>query len=501
MKKRPTTDDRQPTTATENGTTQRRKDAKTRRSRFALLLRRYFVANIFLPFVGRQSSFVGRRIRQLRTYFIFSLLLLLLSAGVTYAQELVRTEAFVYGVNASVPGAVMGTFAPPSVETVYLMADQTSILSPRRTLVYFWPITNEYRAAWSQMNEEVVGTLEVMQGGRVVTTVEQTDYTIHFTADGGEMGPKPQLYMGAEATEANTRFQEEQAAYQQAALDYQQAREAWLAVGREIQQQNQDGGQIELPPAPEPPTPFNVYSTGLNRGYPIDLEAGTYEVRTRLADGTVVPESVRRLVVFEPRRTAVGYKVIPESRWTFPEDLNDLSDIILGERGSVLYLQPQVIREYPELAYERLQNPQYPGDTTGAEWEWVGGEPLEDGVIEIVQNGRVVDRRNLEPYFVKQVPGRQLGYEILPYDEVPPEDSPRVDFEGYRIVLEGDLPAYQVRLLTAEGDVVVGSEREVRMIPGIDLRLMLLLPLVPILGGAALLFWRRQQITRIRLAG
>lgn len=449
-------------------------------------------------FVRVQDSAV-RKLAAIKWQWLLAVVLLVLSVGGAYAQEMERTEAFVYGVNASVPGAVMGTFAPPSVETVYLMAHQTSILSPRRTLVYFWPITNEYRAAWSQLNEEVVGTLEVVQGGRVVTTVEQTDYTIHFTAGTGEMGPKPQLFIAEEATAANVRFQQEQTAYQQSLLEYQRAREAWLALGREVQAQNQEGGQIELSPAPQPPSAYDVYSTGLNRGYPVDLAAGTYQVRTRLADGTVVPESVRRLVVFAPRRTAVGYKVIPESRWTFPEDLNDLSDIILGEPGSVLYLQPQIIREYPELAYQRLQDPQYPGDTSGAEWEWVGGEPLEDGVIEIVQNGQVVDRRELEPYFVKQVPGRELGYEILPYNEVPPEEQARVNFVGYRIVLDGDMPAYQVRLRSAEGDVLVGSEREVRMVPSIDLRLMLLLPLIPLAGGAALLFWRRQQISQLKM--
>ncbi len=52
----------------------------------------------------------------------------------------------------------------------------------------------------------------------------------------------------------------------------------------------------------------------------------------RSADGTIVAGSQRELVVFAPRRVAVGYNVLPETRWTTPEQVNDLSDVIVGER-------------------------------------------------------------------------------------------------------------------------------------------------------------------------
>jgi hypothetical protein len=412
------------------------------------------------------------------------------------AQESDPLEVFVYGINATIPDAVIGTFAPPTVEEIYLLSDRTSILSPRRTEVYYWAITNEYRASWSKLNETVEGSLEVLQRGQVVATFEQTSYTIHFSSGAG--GDKPQLYTGQEAITADEAFQSAQLAYQQATYGYQSAREQWLAAAREAQARGDD--PATLAPAPEPPEPFNVYSTGLNRGFPIYLEDGTYQIQTRRPDGDVIPESVRRLIVFSPRRTAVGYEVIPETRWTFPERLNDLADAILGESGSVLYLKPYIVREYPSLAYDRLEDPQFKGDTSGSEWKWVSGEPLEESVLEIVQNDEVIERIALESYFAKQVPGKDLGYEILRYDASTPTLTPRVDFQGYRLALSAERATVDVRMRSLDNEHYVGSSREVRVVRPVPLLVLLLVPLPPLALGAALLYARRRRTRLNRLS-
>ena len=92
-------------------------------------------------------------IRRTRVFTLLNLeliLLLLLTPYLASAQAPEQTEAFVYGINAAVPEAVVGTFAPPVVDHIFLLTGQTSILSPRRTMIYYWPITNEYRASWSR---------------------------------------------------------------------------------------------------------------------------------------------------------------------------------------------------------------------------------------------------------------------------------------------------------------------------------------------------------------
>jgi hypothetical protein len=425
----------------------------------------------------------GSRLRLLILSFLLSI------PALVFAQAPEQTEAFVYGINAAIPGAVIGTFAPPIVGEIYLMADDTSILSPRRTRVYYWPITNEYRAAWSQLNEQVDGVLEVLQGGQLVATYEQMPYTIHFSA--GEGAAKPQLFIGDEAFKANDRFLADQMAYRQATEDYQVAREEWLEAARQAQARGEDS--TDLPPSPIAPKPFNTFSTGLNSGYPVDLEEGTYQIQTRLEDGTILQESKRDLVVFAPRRTAVGYEVIPEARWTFPEELNDLSDAILGEDDTVLYLKPHIVREYPAIAYERLQDPQSASDASRSEWTWVSGETLDEGILEIVQNGEVEGRIPLESYFVKQVPGKEFGYEILPYDPNNPDLTPRVDFTGYRVKLSADQPAYEVRLRSLDDELLLGSDREVRVVQPVSLPALLLISSLPLAFGAVLILWRRRR--------
>ena len=45
---------------------------------------------------------------------------------------------------------------------------------------------------------------------------------------------------------------------------------------------------------------------------PVNLDAGQYALRMRDAGGQTVPGSERTLVVFAPRRTGVGYTVLPD---------------------------------------------------------------------------------------------------------------------------------------------------------------------------------------------
>jgi hypothetical protein len=427
-----------------------------------------------------------------RLSLLLTLLALLIPLSAN-AQAPEQTEAFVYGINASLPGSVVGTFAPPQVDEIFLLADQTSILSARRTLVYYWPITNEYRASWSRMNEQVEGVLEVLQGGEVIASYEQTPYTIHFGA--GDSRKIPQLYIGDEAIAANEQFEAEQLAYRQATVDFEAARQEWLAMAREAQARGDDPSTIPAPPTS--PTPISIYSTGLNSGFPINLPDGTYQVRTRTVDGDIIPESVRDLTIFAPRRTAVGYELIPEARWTFPEDLSDLSNAVLGEDETVIFLKPRVVREFPAEPYERLQDPQYVG-RGGQEWSWISGEQAPDGILELVQNGEVVERVGSEQYHVKQVPGKEYGYEIIEYDPNNLDETPRVDFEGYRVELSSDLPSYEVRLRTPEGDLFVDSEREVRVVDPVSLGILIPIALIPLLLGAGVLFWRHRRTTSQR---
>jgi len=389
-------------------------------------------------------------------------LLVLAFSEPVQAQIPEAEEAFVYGINATTEGEVFGTFSPPQVEEIYILAGRVSVLSPRRTRVFFWPITKEYRAAWSQLNEPLEGVLEIMQRDRVIATVAREPYTVHFKAVGATMG---QLYIGNEAVAAEAQFLESRDSYQQAMDDYRLEHEEWLVQARAVQQQ--ELAQKQLTPEPQRPPTMEVYTVGIHQGFPVVLEPGDYHIHMRQPDGEVANGSQRTLRVFEPRRSVIGYEVIPEQRWTFPEQANAVTDVILAKAGSVVYLRPRLVREYPAQAYERLRNAQYAGNA-GGEWRWVAverDEAFTNTILEIVRGGVVVERVAKESFFVSQAFDQELGYEILPFDPRTPDLTPRVDIDGYRIKLQQGRDSFSVRLKPQAGLPLANSTRQVRVMP------------------------------------
>jgi hypothetical protein len=424
------------------------------------------------------------------------LLICLLLAGlsgsaVVRAQESQRQRAFVYGINAALINTYTGNFAPPSVPTLYLLADQTSMISPRMTEVYFWAITNEYKARWELLNEPVDGTLEILQDGQVIQQTEPTSYTLHFQTHGAQASA--QLFLGKDADAAQARFSAEQQAYQVALTAFYKAQQAWTAAAEDANQRAQKGEKVTVPPAPQPPEPISVTSNGVNPGIPVKLPAGSYQVQLRGRDGAIIPDSTRALVVFGPRRTAIGYTVVPETRWTTPDQVDDLSDVIVGTPNSQIYLSPHTAREFPARAYKLLQEPQQQvGETT--DWTWVIGEPITAGELEIVAMGQPPERRALTPYLVRQVPGNTLGYQIQQFVPDPQRPNAAPDLIGYPIHIDQPGSGFEIRMVSPQGEVLAGSSRLVRTPSATPLSLLLLLTAAPLVVGGAVIVRRRIQL-------
>jgi hypothetical protein len=411
------------------------------------------------------------------------------------AQPTAGERAFVYGINAAIPGSFVGTFAPPSADAIFLLADGTSVISPRFTEIYFWPITNEFRADWSALNELVPGVLEVVSNGRLVAELAPTDYTILFSQD--ETTTTAELFLGQAAIDAEANFRARQKAFNEASAEYQRAERAWLDAVNEANARQQAGEPVTVPPEPAMPEPIGIFSNGLNQGIPIDLDPGQYDIRLRDSNGDVVPGSERTLTVFTSRRTGVGYTVVPETRWTTPLDSPAPSDVIFGAADSTLYLEPHLAREYPARDWALLQVPQAPqGDVGG--WQWVQGERIEDQRLEIVSGEGVVDQRSLTPYNVRQVPGSQLGYEVISIDpstSATPEtaDSGPPDFEAYPIHLGATGEQYQIRLTSQEGEIMPGSTRLVRVPENPPITRLFVFSVLPLVVGAIVITRRRRE--------
>lgn len=423
-----------------------------------------------------------------------ALLLSMFIVTTILAQAPNKQREFVYGLNVFTGQEYLGTFLPLTEDTLYLLADVTNIVSPRDTLVYFWPVTNELKADWDELNETVDGTLEIVQGGQVIQSLDQTQYVVQYPK--GFQGGEVYIYTGEEAEaqyqkfdEARRAFRDEVAAYYEAARNYRD----------KVTDAALEGTLTEEPePPPVEPEPFIFLSTNLHDGFPVTLPAGNYSIRLRGEDGQIIPESERELVVFSSQRSGVGYTVVPQDKWTTPEQSDDPSQILYARSGTVIYLQPFNEKEYNDIYFARLEAPQ---STTGSgdRYRWVHLRPKDAGYLEVLHGGQVVDRVETKPYLVKQLPGSALGYEVIEQASAEDERSRTrtPDFEGYEVRVEPGQPSFTVRLVDTDGNVIAGSEREIRLVDSQYSASLFLLPLLPLAIGTVLIAWRKRRFARL----
>ncbi len=410
------------------------------------------------------------------------------------AQDPERRTELVYGVNASIGGVYEGVFYPQDHGTLYVVAEAVTIISPRTTQVYYWPITNKQVADWDAQNEPVEGLLEIRRRGRNLQQVQQTDYLIQYP-DGRDHSVA-QLYLGDQAhqqwahfEQLRDQFRRDVSAYYQDLVSYRQDLDARIAAG-EL--------QGEPPAPPMEPEPFVYSSTEINRGYPVALPPGRYTIQIRDHQGQVVPQSRKRLEVFAPVSQGVAYRVIPHDRYTFPELSDDVGEVIYLRDDAQVYLQPYAQQEFPELHLTRLQDPQA---TTGRPdlYRWRQQHEIEGGTLVVMAGNTVIRRIERRPYAIRQITGAALGYEI--HDQTTTEHESlrerRAAFHGYWLHAATLPSSIHIRLEGPDGVTIPGSERRVRIvrtrIPGWSFAL----PCLPFVLALLVTGLRRRRYSRL----
>jgi hypothetical protein len=338
------------------------------------------------------------------------LVLAFLLTSSAFAQAPEKERRFVYGLNLFDGTEYATGFAPHTVDTVYLLAGHVGVLDPKVTEVYFWPITNEIRPDFASLNDLVPGRLEIGQAGRVIETLDLTEYVMQIDPAAGLVGGK--VFLGAEAHARWAAFQTERAAYLERLRRHTEAMLNHNRRLEELRAASAPGAIIALEPPPEP-APFSLYSTEVGRGFPIDLSPGEYTIRLREPGGRIVEDSEKRLIVFAPRRAGVGYEVIPQERWTFPEQASEPAEVLYTVPGGVAYLRPYAAHEVDAEAQARLRNPQ---DLAAPphQWQWVNVGPVEPGTL-LVHDGVREQQIPLSDFTVEQAPGGTLGYRVVPF--------------------------------------------------------------------------------------
>jgi hypothetical protein len=416
-------------------------------------------------------------------------------APAALAQAPARTPAFVYGITYFGGQDYGNTMVPPGVNTIYLTAGIQSIVAPRQTLIYFWPVTNQYLADWETMNELVAGSLEIYRNGRLFQSVQLTDYIIQYDQD--DPADTLKLSVGSDAKAADARFQELQKKNNDDQTAYYQAEQAWQDKMDALLQSLPADKTVppdQLPKEPTPVPAFTLYSSQLEQGYLVSLPTGEYDLQMKRADGVYQPEGAKHLVVFDKEQDAVSYSVVPQSRWNKPETSNEPGAVIYALPDSTVYLESYRESRYNEYLYGHMIEPQDVASRADrGKWVVFGAQHLAN---MSASSGNQTQRIPIGSYYVRQLPGSGMGYEVIPYTSTVAQKQ---SFEGYEIKLSAAQPEYTVRLLDDSGNFVAGSERKIMVLNTDRAWTLYVLAALPLVAGLAAVFARRRSTRRIKV--
>jgi hypothetical protein len=335
-------------------------------------------------------------------------------------------------------------------------------------MVYFWTITQEYRADWSLLDELVEAKLEIRYPNGDSEVLPLTDYVLQDPT--GTQTPETyRIYTGEEAYRRFDKYSQELDAY-------------WDELEEYIANENE--GIVG-----ERPIPPKLFSTKILQGFIVDLDPGIYQTRLLSEGNEVISDSEKQLIVFAPRRRGAGYKMIPETKWTVPEWSSTPEEIIYISGKTRLFYQPYIQAEVNAYLYEKLLNPQSAsGDE--ASWTWIPLEEIDDVKLVYSSSGAQHDVSK-QAFSVNQIAGGTRGYMIDPYDPARGESAPT--FLGFEVNI--DLEPKEVAtlwLVDERSEKVPESTRILRGIqPSVSWR-MFLPALSPLLLTVAL--WTRHQI-------
>ena len=423
--------------------------------------------------------------------------------GVSINLAPLRQEQLVYSLNVFDGKGWSGGFVPKTENTIYLIADKKSAICAKKTLVYFWPITARYMAAWRTLNEDIEGTLEVIKDEKVIKKLQKEDTVLCYPE--GYWGEKNVLYKGEEARnwynkykDAEKKYYDELKKYYDARMEYRKKLEKFFEEVKKRREAGEKGPlNIEIPKEPEPPRAPDFYVTEPKKYYVLNLPAGRYKIRVRAGDGTIVEGSEKDVLVFTARRRGgVGYEIIPGNRWTQKEECNDPAQTIYAAGKNVLYFRPYSQDEYNELYHNKLLDPQNEGRVEN--WKWVHTEPIKNVYLTLFGREKILDRIEEKPYKVKQIPGPELGYNIVEFKEEYPGEKPT--FTGYQLILSENLreKSYKIYLQSKEknNENLSGSEREIRIIKKENANFLYYLSLFPLAVGGVVFAIRRRRIEK-----
>jgi len=427
--------------------------------------------------------------------------------GPAFAQVPVREEQFIYSILAFNGKDYAGTFARRDADTIYLMADVDNFITARATLVYFWPLTQDWKTDSSALNVAFEGTLELFRpgAGGQPERVPATPYT-YFNVQ-GDYELNWQVAKGEEADKAWARYEEivdgywkrVQKYYEQRAAYEQTLNELTTRITRLRDQGKDVTALIEVlkglsaPPEPEYPRDYIMPPVPVSQAFILNLPVGQYRIRFLSAEGRIMESSERKLVVFERRRAeGIGLEVIPGDKWTRPVESKTPASVLYVDGSADLYLRPFFEQEYNDLYYEKLVRNDAMGNPNLM--KWVRIQQVPQATIEVRRPGQDPQMVLEAPFYVEQVKGSALGYTIVPFDAQGAHKDREPSLQAFHVPVSRDQKVVRLQARDKEGNALGGSERQIRVVQPVRLGILLLvLALLPLLVMAGVLAHRARR--------
>ncbi len=422
-----------------------------------------------------------------------------------FADVPVRKEEFIYSILAFNGRDYSGTFAREEADTIYLIAGVDNFLTAKKTFVYFWPITGEWRTDTQGLDQELSGTLEVYSDKEQPVKLTPEKYTYYNVRGVYELNWN--VAKGKEADKVRSHYEELVDEYWKAISEYYNKRAEYESrldkITGEITERRKRGEDVtslleELktmkPPArPQPPEEYTVPPVPVKSGFIINLPVGEYRIRFLTPDGFIMQGSEKKIVVFEKRREGgIGYEIIPGDKWTRPSESKTPHSVLYVDGTTDLYLRPFYQDEFNDLYYEKMRRNDSRGNPNLM--KWVRMQQVPEARIEMSPMDGNITTVTEEPFYVEQVQGASLGYRIVPFDAEGKHEGREPSIRAFHIPIERERGVLKISLFDREGKQILNGKRQIRVIPGAGFKTgLFLLAFVPLLVMGVVLFFRRKR--------
>ena len=419
------------------------------------------------------------------------------------AQTPVRAEQPIWSILAFNGADYAPTFSIAASDTIYILAGVDNFLSARKTLVYWWPITSEWKTDTDALNILFPGTLEVVDGAEKTTSLRMRDYT-YFNVR-GEYELNWKVAVGEAASAEMKRYADSADAYEKAIQDYQQKNQEYdqkiqelgirasrlKAAGKDFSTVLSEMRSLPKPEPPPQPERYVVPPSEIQQAFIVNLGPGTYRIRLRNPDGTIMEGTEKRLVVHQRRRTGgVGFEVIPSDKWTRPVESRTPSSVIYVNGSADIYLRPFFEDEFNDLDYEKTINNAARGNPNIVKWVRIQQVPRARIAAEAGRSSMLEET----PYTVQQTQGSSLGYTIVPYDPQGAGKGRDPDMIAFHLSVVPGAPVVRIRALGGDGLLLPGGDRQVRVVAAPRLAaLTLVIALLPLLAMVLVLVRRSRR--------